>query len=161
MADLDPVRVARQVRKLYRLSVPVDPERLARNLGILVLSAEFSEQLSGVLVPETYGNETRYLILVNSRHRRTRRRFSIAHELGHFFLHRGLQPAFTHLGKSQGRLEREADLFAAELLMPEGDVRLAAQLTNFSGLVRAFEVSAAAMRRRLTELGITPKGEIA
>lgn len=161
MAGLDPVLTARHVLKRYRLSVPVDPERLAWDLGIPVLNARFSERLSGVLVPETCGNETRYLIFVNSRHRRTRRRFSIAHELGHFFLHRGLQPAFTHLRKPHGKLEREADLFAAELLMPEADVRLAARLTDFSGLIQVFEVSAAAMRRRLAELGVEPKGEIA
>jgi len=139
----------------------VRPERLAAKMGIPVVGTRLSENLSGLLLPETYGNETRYVILVNTRHSQERQRFSIAHELGHFCLHRGLQLAFTSHRKHRGRLEREADRFAAELLMPEADVKLAAAFTHFNGLVQIFEVSATAMRRRLLELGITAKGVIA
>ncbi|MDY0329678.1 MAG: ImmA/IrrE family metallo-endopeptidase [Thiomonas sp.] len=57
-----------------------------------------------------------------------RRRFTIAHELGHFILHRGRQQRFNcdnesvHTGIDTIRaIEREADEFASNLLMP-GDL---------------------------------------
>jgi hypothetical protein len=57
-----------------------------------------------------------------------RRRFTIAHELGHFVLHRAKKLSFkcdkesVHLGLDQSaNIEREADEFASNLLMP-GDV---------------------------------------
>lgn len=57
-----------------------------------------------------------------------RRRFTIAHELGHFVLHRSKKLTFkcdkesVHLGlDASANLEREADDFASNLLMP-GDI---------------------------------------
>lgn len=161
MIAVDPILAARRIQQKYKLSIPVRPEYLAFKVGIPVLAANLSDNLSGVLVPERCGNETRYVIVVNSKHRLTRQRFSVAHELGHYFLHRGMQFAFTNHRRRRGRLEREADLFAAELLMPEEAVRCAASLMDFDGLVQIFGVSAAAMRRRLQELQITPKVAIA
>lgn len=154
LTGVDPVISARRVHYQHQLSIPVRPERLAFEIGIPVISAPFSDNLSGLLVPETIGNEVRYVIFVNSKHRLTRRRFSVAHELGHFYLHRGLRLAFTHHSRHRGRLEREADRFAAELLMPEKYVRELSKQIDFEEMVRRFEVSAAAMRRRLNELGV-------
>jgi Zn-dependent peptidase ImmA (M78 family) len=66
---------------------------------------------------------------VNSRQHLHRRRFSLAHELGHFFLHRGDYsseamitiddpPTEDDLIPSKDPAESEADLFAGELLVP-------------------------------------------
>ena len=67
-------------------------------------------------------------ILYNSSASPERRRFTIAHELGHFILHRNTQSRFNcdkdsvYAGHETLRLiEREADDFASNLLMP-GDV---------------------------------------
>lgn len=67
-------------------------------------------------------------IFYNPDARPERRRFTVAHELGHFVLHRDRQPSFNgdkasvHLGLgSSAVIEREADDFASNLLMP-GDV---------------------------------------
>jgi GAF domain-containing protein len=71
-------------------------------------------------------------IFVNTRSCQTRQRFTIAHELGHFVLHRGQQAGFqcdkdaVHLGlgesaaieREAAAIEREADEFASHLLMP-------------------------------------------
>ena len=87
-----------------------------------------------------------------------RRRFTIAHEIGHFVLHPELaRPErggeVTEAGRVQ---EREADAFAAELLMPEDLVRQAAREhgTDVDRLADRFDVSRAAMRTRLQRLGI-------
>jgi hypothetical protein len=69
-------------------------------------------------------------IAYNGKSRLERQRFTIAHELGHFILHRGQQPKFNcdkqrvHTGIDTFRdIEREADdlAFASNLLMP-GDL---------------------------------------
>lgn len=67
-------------------------------------------------------------IAYNGSARPERQRFTIAHELGHFVLHRKLQETFNcdlqsvHTGIDTLRdIEREADDFASNLLMP-GDV---------------------------------------
>jgi hypothetical protein len=67
-------------------------------------------------------------IAYNGKTRPERQRFTIAHELGHFILHRGRQQSFNcdkqsvHTGIATLRdIEREADDFASNLLMP-GDL---------------------------------------
>ena len=73
---------------------------------------------------------TQPIIGVNGNHSETRQRFTIAHELGHFLLHRydaeNLHVDYTFRVKLRDDLssqgtdieEREANYFAAELLMP-------------------------------------------
>lgn len=80
-----------------------------------------------------------------------RQRFDAAHELGHLVMHQGSE-------RLQGReVERQADRFAAALLMPRDDV-LARKLRNASvaRIVqerRRWGVAAMALTHRLFELG--------
>jgi hypothetical protein len=96
-----------------------------------------------------------------------RRRFTIAHEIGHFVLHpHRLAPQRGGPGNAAWqRQEREADQFAAELLMPENMVREAVVLHGPDAvrLADRFGVSRAAMQARLRWLalgghhsGVTP-----
>lgn len=61
-----------------------------------------------------------WIILVNATAHRYRSRFTIAHEIGHFLLHRNLMDIFccTPDTATTDPLEREANAFASELLMP-------------------------------------------
>ena len=90
-----------------------------------------------------------------------RRRFTIAHEIGHFVLHpERVAPERGGLANmAGGRLEREADLFAAELLMPEHLVRRAAleEGADPRRLADRFEVSVQAMSVRLRRLGLAER----
>ena len=87
-----------------------------------------------------------------------RRRFTIAHEIGHFVLHpRRLAPERGGGGNAAWQAqEREADQFAAELLMPEHLVREAVvtQGPDVDRLAGRFEVSRQAMQVRLRRLGL-------
>jgi len=90
-----------------------------------------------------------------------RRRFSIAHEIGHFVLH----PAQARherggtVNEAMRVREREADAFAAELLMPQHLVRQAAleEGVDARRLADRFEVSVAAMSLRLRRLGLAER----
>lgn len=93
-----------------------------------------------------------------------RSRFTIAHELGHFILHRALQDRFecdnggVTSGQFDGRnIEREANEFASNLLMPMdllrrllGDQRKVT-LHLLSDIARTFEVSFEALCLRFIE----------
>lgn len=89
-----------------------------------------------------------------------RRRFTIAHEIGHFVLHPGcVRPERGGLVNEAIRArEREADAFAAELLMPAHLVRQAVgeQGADPVRLADRFQVSAKAMHVRLQRLRLTP-----
>jgi hypothetical protein len=90
-----------------------------------------------------------------------RRRFSIAHEIGHFVLHPE-QARYERGGSTNEAMrarEREADAFAAELLMPEHLVRQAAfeEGADARRLADRFEVSVAAMTVRLRRLGLAER----
>lgn len=107
-----------------------------------------------------------------------RRRFTLAHELGHFILHKSIIDEFggvddntMYRSTPQGDIynsrieldhEKQANSFAANLLMPEDAVwEAVSDPANHKGdqaslmkLMRAFEVSPSAMRWRLKNLGV-------
>lgn len=84
-------------------------------------------------------------IRVNRNSSRVRQRFTIAHEIGHLRLHPGA-------GRSGPSEEREADQFAAALLIPLMMLReAAASETSFDVLQRRFEVSRPALSIALAQ----------
>jgi len=110
---------------------PVDVEQLAVSLGIKVQYEPADDDLCGFLLRDV--DQHRILIGVNKNHSSNRRRFTISHEVGHFFLHEQgkvhvdyrFRLKVTDEGSSKGSSEeeKEANLFAAELLMPVNFVK--------------------------------------
>ncbi|WP_186092661.1 ImmA/IrrE family metallo-endopeptidase [Burkholderia gladioli] len=99
---------------------------------------------------------------------RGRERFSLAHELGHWNMHRGrsfrcrVDDQSTNLA-SDASLEKEADSYAAHLLMPrhlfDPAVRSGAKIPTFKHIgdvAQAFEVSIAAAIIRMAEVDSLP-----
>lgn len=147
-------------------SAPVDVEHIASKLGISVESTDFGQDdCSGVLVRQ---GETA-VIGVNRLHHRNRKRFTIAHEIGHFVLHesgtyidKGTFVNFRDAESGTGTRseEIEANRFAAALLMPEKWVKRAFAETQFDPaddetlrtLAERFSVSSTAMSVRLATL---------
>jgi Zn-dependent peptidase ImmA (M78 family) len=111
-----------------------------------------TDKFSGCL----WKNNEEWTIVLNSQQNPQRRLFTIAHELGHFFLHRHVRERFTcsfNTTSPLSRLEREANQFAAELLMPEDQV--ADYTRKFPSVARAarfFGVSEEAMQYRIASL---------
>jgi len=95
-----------------------------------------------------------------------RQRFTIAHELGHWICHaNGMEQAAPTYCRSQDvsqdtdrTVEREANVFGAELLMPEAAVREAwASFSDASKVASRFAVSSLAAQWRLYSFGLLPK----
>lgn len=108
------------------------------------------------------GGASGFAIYVNAKHSEVRRRFTIAHEIAHFVLHRDLisdgitEDALYRSGLSDA-VEREANGLAAEILMPRHLVRsyVASGTRNAAELAEIFEVSQQAMEYRLANLGLS------
>lgn len=133
---------------------PIDVVRVCELLGVELRGAPGSTWSGAV-----NSNETRAVIWVDTDEAATRQRFSIAHELGHLFLHQtGVMFRDTE-GQSNDPRERQANQFAAELLMPEHLVLARSAFFGRStrALASAFAVSEMAMQYRLKNLGLTPR----
>lgn len=162
------IRRAKDLVRSHGLSEPpVDVYGLAASLGIQIVERELAAGTSGLLL--RHGNLT--VCVVNKQHAPVRKRFTVAHELGHFVLHPpapeydGVHTQRRDLEASSGTSlkEIEANAFAAELLMPEALVRERfARVTDLFDLderdvhaaAKDFEVSQQAMAYRLVSLGI-------
>lgn len=143
------------------LSVPVDPVTLANREGIKVSNAIFADEgVSGMVAKRA--NDVAFYI--NQNDAPFRKRFTIAHELGHHFLHLigdgefvdTKVDLFRDSESTPGKtVEVQANQFAAALLMPADLVKEAYQETReLSELARQFKVSEEAMAIRLARLGL-------
>ncbi|MFT3783536.1 MAG: ImmA/IrrE family metallo-endopeptidase [Nibricoccus sp.] len=147
----------------------VQPEEIAAQESIAFRYSSFPEDFDGILLCE----QKKFFIICNERRsaRGTpRSRFTFAHELGHFFLdeHRlplssGKIPAHFSLAEfvSDQPIEAEADLFAANLLMPTKSFRLQAANLNpgidlICTLASTFGTSVTSTAYRALELDVFP-----
>lgn len=154
VSDIQSTREA--MRQAGVSGVPVDVSRVASALGLRIQYEPMTDEMSGYL--ERRGEE--WIVGVNSHHSGVRQRFTIAHEVAHFVLHRKMQEQFrdvifTRRALGRDDMERQADSFAAQLLMPEVDVvrDVSAGITNVNALAERYNVSGLAMKYRLQNLG--------
>lgn len=148
-------------------TLPVDVYQIARRHNVRVEKSDLGADCSGILVRSAEGA----VIGVHYAHHPNRQRFSVAHELGHFILHeggtyvdRGTFVRFRHTisGSASDSEEREANQFAAALLMPSDLVRQEFDEHPFdpaddealTAMAACFGVSIQALSYRLMNLGL-------
>lgn len=152
----------------YQSTAPVDVEGLIRAVGVhLDKEASLHPEISGQIGLNKNGT---YEIAVNKNDFYYRSRFTMAHELGHYILHRDLLADGTDDTKAyrstpDGEFynrnikpfhETEANQFAANLLMPPSLVRRewVACGDDVAAMAKKFAVSKEAMNYRLKNLGL-------
>lgn len=121
--SLPPQHYAQAIRRKFQLTGPVDPFQIAVDLEVQV----FEEKLDadGYLLK---GNNQARIILNAGNPYESRKRFTLAHELGHYVMPHHDQEMFRCLSediqsfKSNKELEYEANVFASELLLPTNEV---------------------------------------
>ena len=93
-------------------SAPVDIEAVARHVGLRVVRTTLGGDISGLLVTR----EGVSMICVEERHHENRRRFTIAHEIGHHVLGH-------HFGSGRTRSRRSRDHEEREVFGGDGPAR--------------------------------------
>lgn len=149
----------------------IDVAEIARKLGADVRAVALADGLSGLLIRDAGKKIISYSVTDPE----ARQRFTIAHEIGHLLMH----PGRPHIAETtrlvnvskrevsrnyaDAREEREANQFAAALLMPESAVidrwdALSNKYDNAEGLAaylaKEYGVSLAAMKYRANNLGL-------
>lgn len=109
----------RAVLSSHQTNLPVAVGAIARDLGLTILKSTMPGSISGE-IRETEGVIT---IKVNRHDVKERQRFTIAHEIAHFLLHRerlagGITDDVLYRSRLSDDLEREANRLAADIIMP-------------------------------------------
>ena len=147
---------------------PVQVAKITKAEGLRIFVDSLEGDLSGFL----YRDKAQAVIGVNTHHHPVRQNFTIGHELGHYLLHDQEQLHVDHEFRvrlrsdvsSQGTdlAEREANFFAASLLMPKEFLEADLEKEDYvdllddeflRGLSRKYGVSTQALVNRLKNLG--------
>jgi Zn-dependent peptidase ImmA (M78 family) len=151
---------------------PLDPWEYAKHLKVIVLefetlslSAQTKSQLT-IHDPDSWSamtlqEQSKFIIVLNPRHARTRQRSDLMHELAHIELRHS--PARVELSESgllllsdySDEQEQEADWFGAALLLPrDGLVRLRAARKSPTEIAAHYGVSESLCQWRLRTTGV-------
>lgn len=141
------------------LRLPVDLSEIAKNNNIDVYISELPDGISGAI---RYNNEKKkFEILIEKNESNVRQRFTLAHELAHFFLERhtieysGKVHFDTLFRKEKNIEEREVEYLAGAILMDkEILIRLYKINSSIKDLAKVFDVSESAMTVRLSILDL-------
>lgn len=160
-------REAMKVWNKAERPVPVPIDNIIREYGLSLQESALEDSISGMMVTRENGTA---IVVINEDHHPNRKRFSMAHELGHYLLHRNARSIFVDASEQKfyrdaeasagtKTQEIEANAFAAELLMPQEaiDERVTEVLTVLDEpiierLADEFCVSQSAMIFRLQRL---------
>lgn len=153
---------------------PIDINKIIELKNINIEEYPFDEDISGVLIIDKLSQKSTIGVNTNQNTFSVRKNFTLAHELGHFVLHNDISNTFVDKiffrKKSDGyttkeeKIEREANYFAANVLMPEHLIQKEIENINndflfeedniVEDLAAKFSVSKSAMLYRLINLGI-------
>lgn len=145
-------------------SYPVDPYIIAYENNIEIrLNPKLDKEILGkIFVTEDNDN----VIEINPWHTPYRQRFTVAHELGHFFLNHGINDVLHSkiiydtldgLSNPTDTKEIEANEFAGNLLMPKEFIEYILyklQISDIAKMAKMLDVSKSALTFHLEKLGI-------
>lgn len=153
------------------LNPPIPIFDIVTSIGLQLMEYNLGNETSGVLVIENGKGAIGY----NPKDPFVRKRFTVAHELGHYMFHRKENELFVDnfflmkfrknnsYSKQEYLQEQEANAFAAALLMPQFFIEQEMKKDEYQNLhetdlitklARRFEVSVPGMTYRLTNLNL-------
>ncbi|MCW5322583.1 ImmA/IrrE family metallo-endopeptidase [Verminephrobacter aporrectodeae subsp. tuberculatae] len=156
------MKTAQQILDAYWDGMlPINPIKIASAMGIKVKSDPFLPESGSVEVIDG----TVHITYNSAEQSNPRWRFTVAHEIGHYALGHldrvttkmFRDPVANFSTGAQLPEERQANHFAAQLLMPERIVKYVMMekgVSTIQGLASLFRVSQVAMKWRLVNLGM-------
>ena len=136
--------------------------KLIEEMGLVLVPQSLPPYISG----ELQKVNGQWAIIVNKTHSINRQRYTIAHELGHYCLHKDFKDMFQDTTffrreKDWTSIEYEANSFAANLLMPKDAIESAIDndVITLKELSDKFGVSMVAMKNRLLSLNYKLVGD--
>ena len=147
----------RMVVEEHLTSIPVRVSEIAKGLGVKLVASTLPAGISGEIRPRDGG----FVVSVNRHDSPRRQRFTVAHELAHFLIHRdqigdGISDDVLYRSALSDTREAEANRLAAEILMPANLVRASYERSGgvatddvVAKMAEEFGVSEVAMRIRL------------
>lgn len=142
--------------------IPVPIGKIAQALNLEVLSTTLSPDISG-LIKKIGNSSPKYQIQINNLDASVRQRFTAAHEVSHFLLHKneidndGISDSILYRSRLSDKKEAEANRLAAAILIPWVKVwewhqkiyRCAPSIENIDAIAKTFRVSSLAVGFRL------------
>lgn len=128
---------------------------ITSRLGVKVYATDFGKHNDEIRGIVRYANGTEASIQLNANHGKTRQTFTLAHELGHYWLHKNEELYYIDKynyseDSEEAKKETEANYFASSLLMPkERFMKLITETDNTEAVAKFFGVSEVAVRNRL------------
>jgi IrrE N-terminal-like domain len=159
LVRIDPEKLA--VVQKHTAEKPVRVGDLAVELGLRVTRSPLPPSISGLIKP-TSVTSSGFEVVVNKFEPLERQRFTVAHEIAHYLLHRdeigsGVTDTIMYRSSLSSRKEAEANQLAALIVMPPEAVEI--ELARLGGLhsptvveelAEQFRVSIPAMKVRLS-----------
>ena len=141
----------------FQKSPPVNVVGIAKAFGLKVYHDDLRQGVSGKILKDAlHGGTSGYSIVINSNEAPNRQRFTIAHEIGHYLLHRhkigdGLEDDALYRSGLSSFDEVRANRLAADILMPLDLIEEAIKdgAKSVQELSELFRVSPQAMSVRL------------
>ncbi len=161
------VKAIELLEKLKILAPPIPIKEIVTQLGLHLISYDLGDEVSGILVIEN----DKGTIGFNPKNSKVRQRFTIAHELGHYLLHKHASSevfvdkdfivkyrSAKQYSFAEIKQEQEANLFAAAILMPKELIKAELSKKDYNDLsetdfiaamAKIFDVSIPAMTYRI------------
>ena len=139
---------------------PLNIKTLTEKMGLKLYYEDLGSNISGKIE----NKNGQWIITINKKQHGNRQRYTIAHELAHYCLHRNYEKSFTDevffRGKTLDKYEYQANDFASKLLMPEDLFAKAIKegKNSIEDLSNMFGVSSIALRIRAKNLGYSGHG---
>ena len=140
------------------ITEPLDIVRVVKEIfGIDLYYNDLDRDTSGFIERKA---PNKWAIHVNKWENPLRQRFTIAHELAHFILHKNILQAGSHYDsilyrdENTSQIERDANTYASELLMPANEFKkyISEGVNTIEKLASKFNLSTSAVRYRAYKL---------
>jgi len=123
--------------------------------GVIIVEANMSDNKLDAV--SRWIVDRPFIMLTDNQESLVRRRFNIAHELGHLILHNGIEDIYDLSPKELKEIEKQANLFASHFLLPDEPFvksLLSTSLEFFVDLKSHWQVSIQAMIYKTHHLGL-------